>query len=608
MTTQKSNTPFKKTDFYKRLKKRNEINKQLNESVRTIIHCDNSKYTKWYWRNCLKDLHDLILDKVHHYIAEKDIWSDALEDEILVEFTTRFPNGEDLKADCIDYCLNESRGYNDSLMKEFIKELNWLFDPYIKKPIKRLCSFEPSYYWVGSHAFQAPPGLASLYYMDNKRKLQHEVNSLLHYINWRLQNAFDVVVLSVITLSNNIKSQLNGEGDFSYFNLLQYPNSVPFQSLTESMIPDEECEEMTIEIHKKANIVLCKGCDSNERNNTILKHLKHPSVNCIQSYSQIEIMQLESNSKLCHNEQISEYKRAKNITRSLDEEIQKMFHSCGANLETVYDELMKYLCHTSRLRKKWIGLWSEKLNEANCKFSNVKDVTEDIAMLKTKLDAEIMETYNHLRTEIDMEIGPYITHDGSENSYLNHKDGEDHDEKEYIIYIIMDNTIQQKRSKLSIQYEAKSLLHYMKWRLQNSLDLIVEETKSMALGITRQLSSCNKDFFKWFLKTLKQPVLEPYEILTKGYMGRINPYPYHHRKYEEHEPRNLTMGIICKGVYSYGYGQGYQLLQNPSWYCPCTTCVKYCNWTQEDYYENLACRPNYNLVIPIDQLNLNARV
>ena len=124
----------------------------------------------------------------------------------------------------------------------------------------------------------------------------------------------------------------------------------------------------------------------------------------------------------------------------------------------------------------------------------------------------------------------------------------------------------------------------------------------------RQLSSYNKDFFKWFLKTLKQPVLEPYEILTKGSMGRFNTRPYHHRKYEEYEPRNLTMGIICKGVYSYGYGQGYQLLQNPSWYCPCTTCVKYCNWTQKDYYENLACRPNYNLVIPIDQLNLNARV
>ena len=76
------------------------------------------------------------------------------------------------------------------------------------------------------------------------------------------------------------------------------------------------------------------------------------------------------------------------------------------------------------------------LNEVKCKFSNVKDVTEDIAMLKTKLDAEIMETYNHLRTEIDMEMGPYITHDGSENAYLNHKDGEhheDHEEKDILL-------------------------------------------------------------------------------------------------------------------------------------------------------------------------------
>ena len=71
MTTRKIGTPFKKTEFYKRLEKRNEINKQLNESVRAIIHCTNYKYSKFYWRNCLKDVHDLILDKVHHYIAEK---------------------------------------------------------------------------------------------------------------------------------------------------------------------------------------------------------------------------------------------------------------------------------------------------------------------------------------------------------------------------------------------------------------------------------------------------------------------------------------------------------------------------------------------------------
>ena len=92
-------------------------------------------------------------------------------------------------------------------------------------------------------------------------------------------------------------------------------------------------------------------------------------------------------------------------------------------------------------------------------------------------------------------------------------------------------------------------------------------------------------------------------------MGRLNAPPHHYRKYKEYEPRDLTMGIICKGYFEpYGYGKGYKLLQNPSWYCPCTSCVKYYNWPQENYDENPACRPNYNLVIPIDQLNLNARV
>ena len=59
----------------------------------------------------------------------------------------------------------------------------------------------------------------------------------------------------------------------------------------------------------------------------------------------MEIMQLESSSKLCKNEQISEYKKEKDIKRTLGDEIKKMVRGYGANEEKVYDELMKYLCH-----------------------------------------------------------------------------------------------------------------------------------------------------------------------------------------------------------------------------------------------------------------------
>ena len=65
MTTQKSNTPIKKTNFYNRIEKRNEINKQLNESVREIIHFTDSKNFMNNWI----DLHDLIIDKVDHYLV-----------------------------------------------------------------------------------------------------------------------------------------------------------------------------------------------------------------------------------------------------------------------------------------------------------------------------------------------------------------------------------------------------------------------------------------------------------------------------------------------------------------------------------------------------------
>ena len=87
MTTQKSNTPIKKTNFYNRIEKRNEINKQLNESVREIIHFTDSKNFMNNWI----DLHDLIIDKVDHYLDERNIWSDALEDELL-SFMSSFSN------------------------------------------------------------------------------------------------------------------------------------------------------------------------------------------------------------------------------------------------------------------------------------------------------------------------------------------------------------------------------------------------------------------------------------------------------------------------------------------------------------------------------------
>ena len=191
MTTQKSNTPYKKTDFYKRLDKKNRINKRLNESIRRIIHC-----SKGFNRNRLKHVHDDILHKVRHYLAEWHIWSDSLEDK-LEEFTTRFSNGDDLYADLNHYCLNEATwGCSIPIGEEIKQELKSLFDPYFKR-----------------HRI--------LENMVDNRKLQHEVNSLLHYFNWRLQNAFDMIVASVIAISNNIKSKLKDEGDFSYFNLLK---------------------------------------------------------------------------------------------------------------------------------------------------------------------------------------------------------------------------------------------------------------------------------------------------------------------------------------------------------------------------------------------------
>lgn len=79
-----------------------------------------------------------------------------------------------------------------------------------------------------------------------------------------------------------------------------------------------------------------------------------------------------------------------------------------------------------------------------------------------------------------------------------------------------------------------------------------------------------------------------------------NDAPYHYRKNDEflwntrREDQDHTIG------YNDPY-LGYRLRQNYCWYCPCVMCSCSCENTCE-------CIFTYNLIIPIDQLNLNARV
>ena len=113
-----------------------------------------------------------------------------------------------------------------------------------------------------------------------------------------------------------------------------------------------------------------------------------------------------------------------------------------------------------------------------------------------------------------------------------------------------------------------------------------------------------KGFYDCFLKTLKEPVTEPYQVLAKRPMG-FNTRPCHRRKEDQwlwctwRQDQDRTMGFNDPYL-------GYKLFQNHSWYCPCSSCLGAYNAT--DFEFSSAHRPNYNLIIPIDKLNLNARM
>ena len=114
MTTQNSNTLFKETDFYNRLKKRNEINKQLNESVREIIHFTDSKNFMNNWI----DLHDLIIDKVDHYFVfvQKKFRKSRQNYQYKREKNIKRNLEDEIQKNVHGYGANEEKVY-DELMK-----------------------------------------------------------------------------------------------------------------------------------------------------------------------------------------------------------------------------------------------------------------------------------------------------------------------------------------------------------------------------------------------------------------------------------------------------------------------------------------------------------
>ena len=74
---------------------------------------------------------------------------------------------------------------------------------------------------------------------------------------------------------------------------------VPLDILPE-LISNDDGDDFTMELKKQSDllIVFCKGCKKEFKNNTILKHVMHPAVNCKEYFTSYEVEEMIHNSKL----------------------------------------------------------------------------------------------------------------------------------------------------------------------------------------------------------------------------------------------------------------------------------------------------------------------
>ena len=298
----------------------------------------------------------------------------------------------------------------------------------------------------------------------------------------------------------------------------------------------DNSEEEFVEQMKKSSDqedFYCKGCFKWFKNNSILKHLKSPKVDCMNKYHSYEIQEMENISKLrrAMTDSIWHLQKRKNdpdyhrrinydytIRRNIDLCIYKitrkrkqetyLFRNLMRNLQKAFMAKIDFE------RTEMLSLWNKYL------FNQTPSISmPHIAQWRKEIVSEINETYGHLKKEIEDTVEQYHLRqkplmEEDLNSYYNHESMVI--EKNAVVLISKASEYINKNKvvlisegskytilKSSISNEMKSLLHYIEWRLENSYAMIVWKTIKLAEDINRKMS---EEYFQYYteIKTKKK--------------------------------------------------------------------------------------------------------
>ena len=452
--------------FYDRLSDKDSIVSRLNHGIDNIP----KKFEGIVgWLNNLVGVKNDMIDKIHHHNTEVRFWWDIWAEE-LDTFKSKFANKQDVDDDIWDM-RHDLQDYNTETYEHLNKEVKSILDQYL--PSNRTLAI-------------------SIAKRINKDTLLSDVKSLLYYIEFCLQNVFYYCVQYVISLSKNIKKQLLENLQFPIIETLKVPITEDFET---------DCIQF--------DIVVCKGCPNNQKKfnqRTILKHLKHSAnISCLKLYSKDEISEIENISKLRKQKIISQWTQEQhpNYMKSSYKmlKINKMLIKAISNLSfgnpsygtvTTYlpmkklvrlQELFERKCwHSKENRRVEMEKDIEKLEEIASHFSNSDDVKGNILEWKETIESEILETYEHLKTEIgrkyDYYYKPKVT--------------------------INDLFAKERKSEESFEWDAVELLHYIEYIHENSYAMIHEQTNLIANNIKLQMDD-DSTFPNEVIKTVDLP-------------------------------------------------------------------------------------------------------
>lgn len=243
------------------------------------------------------------------------------------------------------------------------------------------------------------------------------------------------------------------------------------------------------------------------KTNTILKHLSH-SKDCKAYYSELELKDLEHKSEKYSKEKKSKLQsniyywhdqRLRQIDKKIDSAIKaigiretdeegwKSYKKCNrriflkfkAKISKVKTTLKEKCTHMKTERMNYWDTWLFDEITEYLPLSYKTDLEERISDWRAEITEEIKSTYKHLNNEIRDTVDPYWNDVGGVMSIQYDKD-EIHFSKwqEQLHYL---------KSRRTLRIDFAELWNYIDFRHNNSYELILEKTMSLANEIKSKM-------------------------------------------------------------------------------------------------------------------------